>query len=461
MIRTKRSFAALAAVVTCLCALCTPAAAQNVANLEVFKSGFSQPLFMASPPGESQRLMVVQRAGVIKVIENDVTLATPFVTVPGVQTQNLEQGLLGLAFDPNYATTRRFYVYYIVPRGSFEPNGTDRGRTVIARYTTSAANPNIANPAGEVIFTLDQPFSNHNGGCMHFGPDGYLYVALGDGGSGNDPGGRAQDITNQLLGKMLRLDVSGGTGYAIPPTNPFVGIDGDDEIFMYGFRNPWRWSFDRGTGAMYIGDVGQDTQEEHNYIAPGSGSGDNFGWRCMEGTFCTGLSGCTCDAPGLHDPVHTYDHNTEPRSTTGGFVYRGDAIPRFRGRYFFADFITNQLWSIKVCGGVATDLQSHRADFIAGGPVTNFTGIGSFAEDAAGELYLIELFGGRVLKIVPAFVAGDWNGDGVVGSADITSFLAAWFADLAGGTTVTDFNGDCAVGSADVTAFLTAWFGSL
>ncbi|HYE02408.1 MAG TPA: PQQ-dependent sugar dehydrogenase [Phycisphaerales bacterium] len=459
-IRARRPMLAIACAALALAAAPRPADAQD-ANLELFKSGLSQPLHMVTPPGEPNRQFIVQRGGVIRVVENGVLLPTPFLTITGVQTQNLEQGLLGLAFPPDYTITRRFYVNYVVPRGVLDPNGVDRGRTVVARYTTSA-NPNIANTTGETLFTEDQPFANHNGGTLQFGPDGLLYIGMGDGGSGNDPGNRAQSLTTRL-GKMLRIDASAATGYTIPPSNPYAGSPTTpNEIYMLGLRNPWKFSFDRLTGALYIADVGQDMQEEVNYFPPGAGNNANLGWRCMEGTFCTGLSGCTCNSPALWMPVHTYAHPTPQasRSVTGGYVYRGNAIPRWRGRYFFADFVTNELWSFKLCGGIATDLVEHGADLRSGGTITTFGGVAGIAEDAAGELYIVELFGNRVLKIVPQFPPADWDRNGSVGTSDISSFLSNWFADLTNATRVSDINGDCIVGTSDVTGFLTLWFGS-
>jgi glucose/arabinose dehydrogenase len=283
--------------------------------------------------------------------------------------------------------------------GFFYLNYTDlAGDTRIVRYSVSAS-PDKADPnSEELILFVDQPFSNHNTGWLDFGPDGYLYVPLGDGGSACDPGQRAQDITDQLLGKMMRLDVDGpdafpadpNKNYAIPPDNPFVGISGDDEIWAYGLRNPWRDSFDRGTGDLYIADVGQNLREEVNYQMAGDAGGRNYGWDCEEGLICANLSpqcngsvnGCACGAAGLVDPVHNYDHGSGRCSISGGYVYRGCDIPEEEGNYFFADFCSGQIWSMPAGGGAVTE----RTALFPAGVAT----ITSFGEDLDGELYIAD-----------------------------------------------------------------------
>jgi glucose/arabinose dehydrogenase len=273
---------------TALCVLCL-ALSMNVTSAVAAPStvrvatGLSRPAFVTSPPGDYERAFIVeQHTGRIKILNlDDNSLnGTPFLDIDGLATGN-EQGLLGLAFHPNYAANGYFYVNLTVTGGTTE----------IRRYQVSA-DPDIADASSQtLVMTYGQPFSNHNGGWMGFGPDGYLYISAGDGGSGNDPGNRAQDITDQLLGKLLRIDVDGdefpgdpNANYAVPPTNPFVGATGDDEIWAFGLRNPWRCSFDGLTGDLYIADVGQGAWEEIDFQSAASAGGENYGWRCMEGS---------------------------------------------------------------------------------------------------------------------------------------------------------------------------------
>ncbi len=366
-------------------------------------AGLDSPLFVTSPPGDFDRLFIVEKTGQIRIL--DLTTGqvrpTPFLDLPDSNlTTDGERGLLGLAFHPNYATNGLFYV-----------NFTDiNGNTVIARYQVSAGDPNLANPASALtIFTLAQPFSNHNGGWMDFGPDGFLYIASGDGGSANDPGNRAQD-TGELLGKILRIDVNGDAfpsdpirNYAIPPTNPFVGTGEAEEIWAYGLRNPWRPSFDALTGDFYIADVGQNAREEVNFQRANSTGGENYGWRLREGTIATpGVGGPL--PPGAIDPVYDYPHGSgqfQGESVTGGYVYRGP-IESLQGRYIFGDFITNQIWSIlgdrntgTMVPGSLTDLtQAFNPD------QGSISLISSFGEDEAGNLYVIDL-GGEIFQVVP------------------------------------------------------------
>jgi len=362
--------------------------------------GFSRPLWVGSPPGDTSRLFVVEQfvgtSGRIRIIKNGQVLLTPFLTVPNVSTGN-EQGLLGLAFHPDYATNGYFYVNYT--------EAPSPGTTVIARYQRSA-NPDVANAASALtIIRVGQPFSNHNGGGIAFGPDRYFYAGFGDGGSANDPGNRAQTITGMLLGKFLRLDVNGDDfpgdplrNYAIPPTNPLVGVAGDDEIWSYGWRNPWRWCFDRLTGDLYVGDVGQNQIEEIDF-EPANTPGRNYGWRCMEGFNCTGLTGCTCNSPALTNPIHTYTH-AEGCSVTGGCVYRGTCLPsNINGTYFFAEYCSNILWSFKYVGGSVTQFMNRTAELAPGGGMS-INSVTSFGEDAWGEVYIVDQ-GGEIFRIVP------------------------------------------------------------
>ncbi|MHC5024413.1 MAG: PQQ-dependent sugar dehydrogenase [Planctomycetota bacterium] len=415
----------------------TPAAAPDVAygtvqplETEQVASGLSLPLYVVAPPGDFDRLFIVeQRAGTtgrIKILDlNSGTVnATPFLSITGLATNN-EQGLLGLAFHPDYANNGFFYVNY---------NPTN-GDTVVERYQVSG-DPDIADAnSGRPVIIIDQPQSNHNGGWIDFGPDGFLYIGMGDGGNFNDQGtghsagGNAQDITNNLLGKMLRLDVDGDdfpldedANYAIPPDNPFVGISGDDEIWAYGLRNPWRCAFDRATGDLYMGDVGQFSWEEVSFQPASSTGGENYGWRCMEAEHCTGLSGCTCNAPDLVLPIHEYGHG-EGCSITGGNVYRGSAIPTLQGTYFFADFCSNTIWSFRYDGNTVTEFTDRTAELDPPGGDT-IVSITSFGEDAAGEMYICER-NGAVYRIKPGPVpppANDECGGALLIGAGDTSY---------------------------------------
>jgi glucose/arabinose dehydrogenase len=308
-------------------------------------------------------------------------LPTPFLDVSSLVSSGSEQGLLGFAFDPHYATNGRFFVSYTNTTGS----------SVVASYQVSA-NADVADAGSAVIrLTVAQPYENHNGGNIIFGPDGFLYLGLGDGGSGGDPQGHGQN-KNDLLGSLLRLDVSGASGYVVPADNPLVGVGGTmPELWNWGLRNPWRFSFDRASGDLYIGDVGQDAREEIDVATASSGGGKglNFGWSIMEGTTC--YSASTCNQAGLTLPVLDYTH-ADGCSVTGGFVYRGAAIPALVGTYFYSDYCGGWIRSFKYAAGVATE-QQEWATLAPGG------GVPSFGEDATGELYILSSNGG-VYKVV-------------------------------------------------------------
>ena len=353
-------------------------------------SGLSEPLYLTSPAGDAARLFVVeQNTARIRIIKNGTVLPTPFLDIGPKASSGGERGLLGLAFHPNYASNGFFYINY-----------TDNdGNTVIARYRVSG-NPDVADASSEtVLMNVTQPFSNHNGGMMAFSPnDDYLYIGMGDGGSANDPDNRAQN-GGVVFGKILRMDVGNGAVFRDAPGNPFSNNPSFlSSIWALGLRNPWRFSFDRLNGDLYIGDVGQGAREEVSWQSGDSSGGQNYGWRCMEGKVCTGLSGCTCNSPALTIPLHDYAHTGGNCSITGGYVYRGAAIPELDGTYFYGDFCTGKIWSFKRSGSGAAQLVDRTAELRpqAGGTINNIT---SFGEDDRGEIYIVDR-DGEIYKIV-------------------------------------------------------------
>jgi glucose/arabinose dehydrogenase len=339
-------------------------------------------LYLTAPAGDLSRLFIVEKTGRVRIVKDGTLLPEPFLDLSAQVSGGDEQGLLGLAFPPDYGTTGRFLVHYT----------NTEGDTRLSVFQVSP-NADIADGSSEqVILTADQPFSNHNGGQIAYGPDGYLYLGLGDGGGSNDPGGRGQDLA-ELLGSILRLDVQSGTSYTVPEDNPFVGQQPDarPEVWSYGLRNPWRFSFDRANGDLYIADVGQNEIEELD-VAPaasGGGRGVNYGWSIMEGSQC--LGGGQCDQSGLALPAFEYNH-TEGCSITGGYVYRGSALPALQGLYFYGDFCQGWVHSLRYVAGTVSEVTDWPA-LRAAGSLT------SFGEDAAGELYVIE-GSGRVSKVV-------------------------------------------------------------
>jgi glucose/arabinose dehydrogenase len=449
-------------------ALTTSAEAQNV-NVRTVRitTGLTFPTFVTHAPGDTSRLFITQKTGAIRIFDlnTNTLLPTPFLTisVTGGTSENDERGLLGLAFDPDYANNGQFYVYY-----------TGASTNVLARYTRSAANPNVANPTGVTLMSWADPFSNHNGGWIGFGPDGNLYMGVGDGGSANDPNGAGQSLATRL-GKLHRIKPTvGGAApyYTVPKGNPFLGGAStiDDEIWSYGLRNPWRCSFDRENGDLFIADVGQNAVEEINFQKAGAGAGRNYGWRCMEGLNCSGLSGCTCNAASLTMPFRTYGHVTGTGggfSITGGYVYRGCAIPGLQGTYFYADYVTNNVWSLRYNRdtGVQTEFTVRNTQITPSldGFVVNQ--ISSFGEDANGEIYICDQGStagtGAIFKIVPTTgntpctppcPAVDINCDGVVDAADLAALLNNW-----SGIGTGDINDDGGVDAADLAALLNAW----
>ncbi|RXR34149.1 T9SS type A sorting domain-containing protein [Flavobacterium piscinae] len=361
----------------CVLFLTTASFSQTIA-LETFATGFSSPVAIVNAGDD--RLFVVQRGGLIRIVNPNGTVnTTPFLSLTSIITAGGERGLLGLAFHPDYATNGRFYVNY---------TRSGDGATVIARYNVSDTDENIANAnSGEILLTIAQPFSNHNGGSLNFGPDGYLYIGMGDGGSGGDPNNYGQNL-NSLLGKMLRIDVNGETGYTIPADNPYADIAGEDEIWSVGMRNPWKFSFDRQTGDLWIADVGQNAIEEINKAAS-SEAGLNYGWRCYEGNSPYNTTGCG-GSSNYTFPVAQYTHaSTGGCSLTGGYVYTGTTYPNLQNKYLFADYCNNRIGFVSTGGGAITWTPN------------SFTGnIASFGEDVNGELYVAGISNGIISRVV-------------------------------------------------------------
>ena len=361
-------------------------AAANV-TLLTLATGLTSPVDIANAGDSSGRLFIVEQAGIIRIIQNGTLLTTPFINLQSVVRFDPggERGLLGLAFHPQYASNGRFFVYYT----SQAFPGIASGDVVIARYQRSAANPNTADPtSAQIILTIPHSInSNHNGGALRFGPDGYLYAGVGDGGSGGDPPNNAQN-KNVLLGKILRIDVSGAT-YSIPPTNPFIGIANvRPEIWAYGVRNPFRFSFDRVIGDFYIGDVGQDAHEEVNRQVAGSAGGANYGWRIFEGFSCylppPSLPNCTPAPVDYVPPIFDYPRNVGS-TVTGGYVYRGASTPDLAGKYVFGDFSAAKLFFSP------GDLGASFTQIAGLAPV-----VSTFGEGENGELYLANYASGTI-----------------------------------------------------------------
>lgn len=470
----------------------------------IVATGLAKPTFVTHAPGDFQRLFITEQTGKIRILKNGMLLATPFLDVstqPGFTATGLEYGLLSLCFHPDYAQNGFFYLCYT-------SNQPSSGSAILARFQVSTGNPDLANVASATrIQVLTYTLVNHRSAWMDFGPDGYLYYNTGDGGEG-DPQDAAQNLT-VLRGKILRLDVNGPDGvpgtadddgypadanklYHIPADNPFIAAPPAlPEIWAYGLRNPWRASFDRLTGDLYISDVGQIQREEINFQPAGAG-GRFYGWRCKEGTLTSSYTGCTGVLPPSTPPIFEYPRSGGPvisgTSVIGGYVYRGCAIPELGGTYFFGDWSGKVVTFRYTSAGGLTNLQNRTA-------AIGFSGLlSSFGEDAYGELYMCDSTGGTVRKIVPvttqgpdcngnarrdacdivsgisqdananevpdececATCPGDTNGDDRSDAADIQMF-AEFF--LAGGpvTSVTrcaDMNSDDAINAADTTLFV-------
>jgi glucose/arabinose dehydrogenase len=353
-------------------------------GLDPVATGLSSPLLVTHAGDGSGRIFVVEKTGKVRIIKDGSLVGAPFIDISRSVSRGAEQGLLGLAFHPGYETNGKLYLSYT------DLNGT----SVIREYRVSTNPDRVNGSSGRTLLRVKQPYANHNGGHLAFGPDNLLYVGFGDGGSGGDPGNRAQS-RNTLLGKILRMDVNRRTGtlpYGIPATNPYVGRSGLDQIWAYGLRNPWRFSFDRATGDLWIGDVGQGRWEEVDRASAtrgrNAGRGLNFGWRVMEGAHCFRPSS-GCARAGKTLPLTEYGHSGGRCSVTGGYVYRGTAYPDLVGAYLFGDYCSGEIWFVD--RAAARGVAPTRARD-TGAQIT------SFGEDEAGELYLTDA-GGTVYRI--------------------------------------------------------------
>ena len=337
----------------------------------VVPSGLVQPVFVTVAPDDPAKLYIVEQRGVIKAFDNGKLQQPAFLDIHTKVVSGGELGLLSIAFHPKFATNRRFFINYTTQKPKLA--------TVVSELT-------VGSLVEKEIFRIEQPFRNHNGGQLQFGPDGYLYIGMGDGGDAGDPDNRAQNL-NDLLGKMLRVDVDHGAPYAIPASNPFAQGGGRAEIFAWGLRNPWRFSFDRANGRLIAGDVGQYTLEEIDVIE----NGKNYGWRQMEASKCFNPAQ-GCKTAGMALPIYEYGRN-EGGSITGGYVYRGKQIPSLVGHYIYADYITGRIWALKIneASGKAEGNQLILQTELA---------ISSFGEDSDGEIFVVN-HGGAILRLAP------------------------------------------------------------
>jgi glucose/arabinose dehydrogenase len=341
-------------------------------------SGLKEPVgIFGIPKTDDKRLFVIEQAGAIRTIEGKKLDSTPFLDIKSKVLSGGEMGLLGLAFHPKVAENNYFYVNYI-----------DKSQnTVVARYSLKSGG-DVADPGSEkVLLKIKQPYANHNGGNMAFGPDGFLYIGMGDGGRAGDPDNRAQD-KNDLLGKMLRLNVDGGALYSSPESNPFVGGGGKPEIWALGLRNPWRFSFDSKTGDLYIADVGQGEYEEISFQAANSRGGENYGWRCYEGSHPYKTDGCAA-ASSFVAPIIQYDHSQDRCSVTGGYVYRGSQFPALAGKYFYGDFCGGQLYYAEQASGAWSPVTALDTEYR----------VSTFGQDNSGELYLADYDSGAIYQL--------------------------------------------------------------
>jgi glucose/arabinose dehydrogenase len=367
------------------CSSAAPVTAEVALRTTLVATGFSQPVDLKSPAGDC-RVFVVQQGGRIRILRDGAVLPTPFLDVSSRIASGGERGLLGLAFHPRYADNGRFFIYY-----------TDRSGDInVAEYHASPSSDTAdAGSEKRILLIGHQQFSNHNGGSLLFGPDGFLYFGVGDGGSGGDPFGSGQRL-NTHLGKIHRIDIDGGNPYSVPQSNPFVSRSGAfPEIFYYGLRNPWRFTFDRVTGDVIIADVGQGAVEE---VDLGSrGGGDNFGWNVTEGSSCYPPSTSNCNRTGFTLPLVDYRHEGGACSVTGGVVYRGRRMPFLAGTYFYSDYCTPFVRSFRVQGGAAVDRRDRTGELGKG-----LNAVSSFGTDADGEAYILDHADGEIYRIDPA-----------------------------------------------------------
>ncbi|NUM55351.1 MAG: PQQ-dependent sugar dehydrogenase [Candidatus Hydrogenedentes bacterium] len=392
MVPLRRSYPRVA-LISLILTISFPALAAKIIAAELVASGFKQPTYVCSDPNDSSRLFVLERSsGKIKLVKNGVVLSKPFLNLGDKVSSDRdgEQGLFGMAFPPNFgAGSSYFYVCY----------SDIFGASVLEAYKVGS-NPDVAKKSSGTVLLETQSTENiHFAGMLAFGPDDYLYMGRGDGGPAEDPFGHAQD-KNTLLGKLLRIQVNKDKPYKVPATNPFIGqANMKPEIWACGLRNPWRFSFDRLTGDIYIGDVGQNWLEEINFQPASSAGGENYGWNTAEGLECLGGGGTCGTNAGFTPPIHQYFH-TDGNAVIGGYVYRGSAIPEIQGRYFFADHGFTTIWSFVNNGGAVSDLKDHTNELEPDGTNT-INSISSFGEDADGELYIVDIFDGELYKIVP------------------------------------------------------------
>lgn len=475
----------IAALVVMTVSLFVAGAAQAaVLTKQSVATGLNRPIYVTYAPGDTTRLFIIEQRGVIKILDltTNTVLATPFLDIDAsiiTISGNEERGLLGLTFHPDYFSNGYFFIAYVRSSDNHD---------IVARYQVSGdpATSNVANAASaSIIVDNADPFTNHNGSWMGFGPlDGYLYVSMGDGGSGCDPSQRAQNLS-QMFGKMWRIDPDGPDNifgnaddddypgdatknFAIPPTNPFAGGGGLGEIWAYGLRNPWRCCFDRMTGDLYIADVGQDWIEEIDFQPGGSSGGQNYGWDCREGTSCSNsvsgscsgsINGCVCASVSSIDPIWQYDHNLGI-SISGGAVYRGCRIPKLQGMYFFADFSSNRIWSFTYPGTGTVASATLRS---SGGTneLTGITSIPSIGEDAAGEIYIVQRgtgANGVIYRLTTVNAGpGDINADNAVTELD-ADILVKVLLDIDPGDPAyicrSDVNSDGTVDGNDIQAWI-------
>jgi len=447
-----------------------------IAGLERVASGLSSPVYATHAPGDRDRLFVLEKGGAIKIVDLSTnTVSGTFMTI-GDTDPGGEGGLIGMAFHPDYFNDGqigfgKFYVYVTVDNGGIPIDGVISPFTARIREYSVTANPNVANPASanEVISWV-KPRDNHNGGWIGFNPNvtpgepQYLYINSGDGGKQGDPDNNAQTIVNETLGKVLRIDVNDDAfpaddarDYAIPPTNPFVGITGDDEIWAYGLRNPWRGSFDRLTGDYWVGDVGNSSREEIDRRAYGASGPTNFGWKRYEGDLdSTPAQPTPSDyVPPVYDYMRTTPSGFEGRAVNGGYVYRGPD-PDLQGLYFFSDSQVKNAWTIDTSDLANADTNVDNIDFELGSLYSSSVNtMVSFGEDAVGNLYIVDYTGsnGEIYRIVTStLIAGDYDADGDVDDADYAEWKAN-FGATSGAGLAADGNGNNVVDAADYTVW--------